>query len=174
MKTGKTLGIILLAIGLVICLLATLWLGVSAASDGLTLSAAALGLILVFIVSAPLMGVGAFILVRGRGEEAQMAQVKQERRLLGMVQTQGQVDIAQAALELDANRDEVKKMLYDLVNKGFFAGYVNWQEGLLYSRDASQLKAGSRCPNCGGELELAGKGVVRCPYCGTDIFLTES
>ncbi|HEY89427.1 MAG TPA: hypothetical protein G4N98_06810, partial [Thermoflexia bacterium] len=84
-----------------------------------------------------------------------------------------QVDVASAALELDVSRSDLKEMVYDLVNKGFFAGYINWDEGMLYSQDAAQLKAGSRCPNCSGELELVGKGVVSCPYCGTDIFLTK-
>ena len=27
------------------------------------------------------------------------------------------------------------------------------------------------CPNCGGALELAGKGLIRCPYCGAEIFI---
>jgi uncharacterized protein (DUF983 family) len=28
-----------------------------------------------------------------------------------------------------------------------------------------------RCPNCGAQLELAGKGLIVCPYCGTEVFL---
>jgi DNA-directed RNA polymerase subunit RPC12/RpoP len=169
MNTGKTLGIVLVAVGIGICLLAALWIGVS--GEGLTRAAMVLGLGIAFIICAPIVGIGVFLLVRGRSEEAQMAEVKQERKLLGMVQAQGQVDIAQAALELDVSRDEIKAMIYDLVNKGFFSGYINWDKGILYSQDASKLKEGSRCPNCGGQLELAGKGVVNCPYCGTEIYL---
>ena len=30
----------------------------------------------------------------------------------------------------------------------------------------------TECPNCGGKLELAGKGIVTCPYCGVQIFLS--
>lgn len=172
MKTGKTMGIILLAVGLGICLIAALWVGASAMGEGLTRAAAVLGLGVAFIISAPLAGIGIFMLVKGRQETEQMAQVEQQRKLLGMVQAQGQVDIASAAIEMDVNRDEIKNMVYDLVNKGFFAGYINWDEGMLYSREASKMREGSRCPNCGGELELAGKGVVSCPYCGTDIFLS--
>lgn len=173
MNTGKTLGIILIAAGLGICLIAALWLGVSASGEGLSSAAAVLGLGIALIIAAPLAGIGVFILIRGKGEEKQMAYAKQERKLLGLVQAHGQVDVAQAALEINVNRDTLKEMVYDLVHKGFFAGYINWDEGMLYSQDASKLKAGSRCPNCQGELELAGKGVVRCPYCGTEIFLTE-
>jgi tRNA(Ile2) C34 agmatinyltransferase TiaS len=62
-------------------------------------------------------------------------------------------------------------MLHELVGMGLFAGYVNWDEGMLYSRQASELRQLSQCENCGGQLELAGKGVIRCPYCGTEYFL---
>lgn len=172
MKTGKTMGIILIAVGAGVCLLASLWVGAAAMGEGLTRAAAVLGLGLAFIISAPLIGIGIFMLIRGRQESEQMAHVEQQRKLLGMVQTQGQVDIASAALELDVSRDEIKNMVYDLVNKGFFAGYINWDEGMLYSQEASKMREGSQCPNCRGELELSGKGVVSCPYCGTDIFLS--
>ncbi|MGC9399376.1 MAG: hypothetical protein ACP5HM_09595 [Anaerolineae bacterium] len=173
MKTGKTMGMILLAVGLGICLLAALWVGAaSLGGEGLSRAGAVLGLGIAFIISAPLAGIGFFMLIRGREEAAQMAHVEQQRKLLGMVQAQGQVDIASAALEMDVSRDEVKEMVYDLVDKGFFTGYINWDEGTLYSQEASKLREGSRCPNCGGQLELSGKGVVSCPYCGTDIFLS--
>jgi len=46
-----------------------------------------------------------------------------------------------------------------------------WDEGTLYSREAAQLH-GHKCPSCGGAVELAGKGVVGCPFCGAEIFLT--
>jgi DNA-directed RNA polymerase subunit RPC12/RpoP len=36
------------------------------------------------------------------------------------------------------------------------------------------LQGRQTCPNCGGELELAGKGLITCPYCGAEIFLGPS
>jgi DNA-directed RNA polymerase subunit RPC12/RpoP len=51
-----------------------------------------------------------------------------------------------------------------------FSGYINWDDGVLYSKQASQLKTGT-CPNCGAKLELAGKGVVKCSACGSEVFL---
>ena len=172
MNTGKTIGLILIIAGAGVCLLSTLWLGVGYASGSYdNLAAPVLGLGLAFIVAAPLVGVGAFLLVKGQREAVEFAEVEKERKLLGMVQAQGQVGISDVALELDASRDQVKGWVYDLVHKGLFAGYINWDEGTLYSRDASQLR-GDKCPHCGGQVELAGKGVVRCPYCGAEIFLT--
>ena len=44
-------------------------------------------------------------------------------------------------------------------------------QGVLYSKQASQMKADRKCPNCSGELTLAGKGVIKCPFCGSEVFL---
>ncbi len=173
MNTGKNLGLILVGIGVGICLISTLWLGASAASGKFDdIAAPILGGGLAFVIAAPLLGAGAYMLIKGQQESKEMAYVQQERKLLGLVQTQGQVNVDQAALEMRVNRETIKEMVYDLVEKGFFTGYINWQQNILYSQDAEKMKAGSRCPNCGGSLTLAGKGVVRCPYCGTDIFLS--
>ncbi len=173
MNTGKVIGLILIVAGIGVCLLSTLWVGVGYVSGNYTnLAAPVLGVVLAFILAAPLIGVGIFMFIRGQREAAQFAVVEKERKLLGMVQAQGEVRISDVALELDASRDKVKDWVYDLVHKGLFAGYINWDDGLLISRDAAQLR-GNKCPNCGGEVELAGKGVIQCPYCGAEIFLTD-
>ena len=175
MNTGKTIGIILVVIGIGICVVTGAWLLSSAAApeSRLQLSGAVLGGAIAFIIAAPAIGVGAFLFIRGQREAAEMAEVEKEQKLLGMIRTQGQVSISEAAIELDVNRDQVEDWIYDLVDKGLFAGYVNWDDRTLYSRDASQMRGQNRCPNCGGEVELAGKGVIKCPYCGVEIFLSD-
>ena len=175
MNTGKSIGIILVVIGIGICVVAGAWLLTSAlgSETNLRLSGAILGAALAFVIAAPAVGVGVFLFVRGQREAAQMAEVQKEQKLLGMIRTQGQISISEAAIELDVPRDQVEDWIYDLVDKRLFAGYVNWDERMLYSRDASKMRDDNRCPNCGGELELAGKGVVRCPYCDAEIFLSD-
>ena len=172
MNTGKTIGLILVIVGIGLCILSTAWIGVGynvGSYDNIT--APVLGLLLAFILAAPLIGVGVFLFIQGRREASEFAEVEKQRTLLGMVQSQGQVQISDVALQMDASRDQVKEWVYDLVNKGLFTGYTNWDEGTLYSRDAADLR-GDKCPSCGGEVELAGKGVVGCPYCGAEVFLT--
>jgi len=175
MNTGKTIGIILIVIGIGICAVVGAWLLASAAGpeSNLRLSGAILGAALAFIVAAPAVGVGVFLLVKGRREATAMAEVQKEQELLGMIRTQGQISIPEAAIELDVDRSQLESWIYDLVDKELFAGYVNWDDRMLYSRDASQMRGNNRCPNCGGEVELAGKGVVKCPYCGVEIFLSD-
>ena len=174
MNTGKTIGLIFVTVGIVIGVVGTLVVIATYLGGQMqTLGGVALGVACSIVLAVPILAAGVFMLIKGQREATEFAEVEKERQLLGMVQVQGQVQISDVALELDASRDQVKVWVYDLVHKGLFAGYINWDEGMLYSQDASKLKAGSRCPNCQGELELAGKGVVRCPYCGTEIFLTE-
>jgi hypothetical protein len=173
MNKGKTIGIILIVVGIGVCVVAGAWLLASSAGpeSDLEVSGAVLGLAIAFVIAAPMAGIGAYMLIRGQKEAAEFAEVEKERKLLGMVQTQGQVSIPEVALELDVGRGQVKEWIYDLVDKELFAGYINWDEGMLYSRKAGEMKTANKCPNCGGEVELAGKGVVQCPYCGAEIFL---
>jgi len=171
---GKLIGIILMFVGVACGALYVLWgvLNIAGKDASLGGTGFVLGLAIVFlVVVAPLVGGGGFLFMKGRGEETAFAEVAKEKKLLNMVQTQGQVRVGEVALELDLTHDEVKDYVYDLVGKGLFTGYINWKDGVLFSKEASQMKSGDQCPNCGGKLELAGKGVVTCPYCGTDIFL---
>jgi hypothetical protein len=88
------------------------------------------------------------------------------------VKTRGQVRIPDLALEMKASVDDIKAMIYELVGLQVFSGYINWDQGILYSSDASKLRELTQCKNCGGEIQLVGKGVVKCKFCGTEYFLT--
>ncbi len=170
MSSGKPVGVILVVVGLIVPALIIAWglanLGGELETSGFVFVAA-----IAIILALPFLGVGAYMVVRGRAEEVAMAEVQKQKRVLNMVTTQGQISIAEAALELDVSRDQIKAWVYDLVGKGLFSGYINWDDGLLISRRAAELR-GNQCPKCGGQVELSGKGVVSCPYCGTEVFLT--
>ena len=95
----------------------------------------------------------------------------QQRRLIGMVHVRGQVRVDDLAGELGIPLGLLKEWLYDLVRRGRFSGYINWNDGLLYSAEAQALRDTAVCPRCSGSLSLAGKGVIECEYCGAEIFL---
>ncbi len=170
---GKTLGIILIIGGIVVGAIVVALMLVYRNEGSLTSGAATLGITLgLLVLSLPQLGFGAYLLLRGQQEAVVAETAGKQRQLLGMVKARGQVQISDVAIELRTSRDELQKMLYELVNMGLFSGYVNWAEGTLYSSQASELRQLDRCKNCGGQLELAGKGVIRCPYCGTEYFLS--
>jgi len=169
-STGKTVGIILIIVGLIIPALGLIW-GLANLGSGLETSGFVFALAIVVLIGLPFLGVGAYMVVRGRAEEVQMAEVQKQKQILNMVTTRGQISIAETALELDVSRDQIKAWVYDLVGKGLFSGYINWKDGQLISRRAADLR-GNQCPQCGGEVELSGKGVVSCRYCGTEVYLT--
>lgn len=169
---GKLIGTILILAGVLVAFLAGSYLFAGYAGGRLSLPAAILGLsIAIIVVSVPLVGVGVFLLVKGRMEEAQFARLEKERKILDMVLAQGKVRFADVALTLNLRREEVEDLVRSLVGKNLFSGAINWQEGILYSKEVSQFNIDRKCPNCGGQVEIAGKGVIKCPWCGSEVFL---
>jgi hypothetical protein len=169
----RMVGIILLVAAVAACLIGSALLGAGLAQGSLQPSGAVLGFaLLAVLLVGPLAAVGIVILVRGRHEEAEEAEADKQRKILDMVKTRGEVHISDVIVELQSDRQTVQEMIYDLVGMGVFSGYINWDEGILYSEQASELRDLKQCRNCGGDLTLAGKGVVKCPYCGTEYFLT--
>ena len=159
----RIIGIVLIIVSLGI----DAWLGAGLAS-GSRATGVALGFVL---FSLPFLAVGIYLLMSSRGEIKAESKADKERAILNSVMTRGRVSVADLAIEGDLNRDQVRAYVYDLIGKDLFRGYVNWDRGELVSAEAAQIKEGS-CPNCGGRLQLAGKGLVRCPYCGTETYLS--
>ena len=170
-SSGKLIGLILIASGLACGAIGSLWAAAQRAGEKLDAGAMIFAIGGLAVIALPLIGAGIFFFVRGGREEEEIKDIAKQRKILNMVSTQGQVRIAEVALELGATKDQLKQWLYDLVGKGLFSGYINWDDGVLYSKQASQLKSGS-CPNCGAKLEMAGKGVVKCAACGSEVFLS--
>jgi len=162
-------GIILIVVGVVIGLVAAAYLFTN---EGLTGPARILGLGLALLVVVLLIGGGIYLTVQGMGEAKQQMDAGQQRKLLNIIQSRGEVKIDDAALEMQLPKDKLRGMLYSLVGLGLYSGYINWDKGVLYSSEASKLRDLKQCPNCGGEIELSGKGVARCRFCGTEFFLS--
>ncbi len=163
-------GILMIVVGAVLGLIAAAWLFTN---PGLTSSARILGLgVALLVLVLPLVGGGIYLTAQGAGDAKQQIEAGQQRKLLNMVQSRGEVKIDDVALELQQPRDKVRDMVYSLVGLGVFSGYINWDKGVLYSSEASKLRDLKQCPNCGGEIELTGKGVAKCRFCGTEFFLS--
>jgi hypothetical protein len=159
----RIVGIVLIIVSLGI----DAWLGA-----GLATGSRATGVALGFVLfSLPFLAAGIYLLMSARGEIKEESKADKERAILNAVMTRGRVSVADLAIEGNLNREQVRDFIYDLIGKDLFRGYVNWDKGELVSAEAAQIKDGS-CPNCGGQVQLAGKGLVRCPYCGTETYLS--
>lgn len=170
--SGRLVGILMLGAGIVLGVAVVAWLGTGLAEGTTRASGAVFGLVFFLLVLVlPLVAGGIYFLVRGKAEERELADVAEQRKLLDIVATRGQVSVADLVLELRSTREAVQDDLHALVGRGLFSGYVDWQKGVLYSVEASQLQGRQNCPNCGGQVELVGKGLIKCPYCGAEIFL---
>lgn len=171
MTGGRVIGILLILGGLILGLLGAAWIGTNIASGSLEVGGALIGGAFLAALILPLWGVGLFILMRSTRETAEEASRVELRRILDIVQSRGQIPVNDLAIELKSAPGEVQRRIHELVGLGLFSGYINWEEGVLYSSEAAGLRALERCRHCGGELKLAGKGVITCPYCGTEYFL---
>jgi DNA-directed RNA polymerase subunit RPC12/RpoP len=169
---GRTVGIILIAIAAAVFVGAAILMIAQASTGETGVTGAILGMLIVTVVVAlPLGAGGVYLLAKGKQESTQYAEVAKQKKILNMVLAQGKVSLSEVALELDTPRDQVEDMVRDLVGKELFSGAINWQDGVLFSKQASQMKADRKCPNCGGQVDLVGKGVIKCPYCGSEVFL---
>ena len=173
MGSGRLVGIILLAIGLILGVAIVAWLFAGQGEGKLSSSAMIFGFVLLLILVLPFLAGGAYFFVKGQAEVKEFAEIEKEKRLLNMVLTQGKVQLAHAAVEMNLTLDQVKAFVYDLVGKGLFTGYIDWKSSTLYAADAAKIGT-TTCPNCGGQRELVGKGTVKCPFCGAEIFLPQS
>ena len=162
----RIIGIVLIVVSLGVA--AWLIVGLTELAAGARKAGHVLGLVL---FSLPFFAVGLYLLLASKGEIKAETKADTQRTILNAVTTRGRVSVADLAIECNLTRDQVKTHVYDLIGKDLFRGYVNWERGELVSAEAAQIKEDS-CPNCGGKVELAGKGLVRCPYCGTETYLS--
>jgi len=160
---GKILALLLVGVAIAVAIF--LWLGVSAGQ--LEPTGFAAGFIL-FVL--PFLAAAAYLLYQSFTESGQLNSLAKEQRVLDALRSRGKTTFTELSKETGLGEDEVKRSVEGLVGKNLFTGYISWKAGELYSKETGDLASGKACPNCGAKLEIAGKGMVKCAYCGTEIF----
>ncbi|NPA05928.1 MAG: hypothetical protein GXO54_00800 [Chloroflexi bacterium] len=168
---GKAMGWFFIILAGVTVFAALAFMGVGYAAGKVSAAGALLGIILFGLLPAAMLaGGGIYLLAQARKAEAEAEHTRKLERILGMIQAHGQVPIDQIMLEMHMTREQVQNAIYELVSLGLFTGYIDWEKMTFYTADAAQVVS-TTCPNCGGQREFVGKGIVRCPYCGATIFI---
>lgn len=171
MKQGRTVGTLVLAGGIILGVAGLGILLALAAFSGLEFAGLAVGLVVLLVIVLPVVGMGVFLLASASREAEEAVVVAQQRKLLDMVLAEGELRMSDAALELKVDTAQLKDWVYTLVGLGVFSGYINWDDGVLYSREASKLRDMTECVRCGGSVRIAGRGVSQCAHCGTEYYL---
>ena len=97
--SGRVIGLILIIAGIVIGAGAAVWLLTGMNEGNLKGSGAALGFVLIFgVVVLPLLGGGVYLIIQGRSEARELADIHEQQKLLAIVETQGQVKISDLVL----------------------------------------------------------------------------
>ncbi len=156
----------LLVVGLPVCLVG-IYLdgGDDAFSAGLGLSCLMSGALLICAVPTVLF-------TRSAWEQLAMeARADRLAAALAAVSLQGRVGLNELAAELGVELAALRQELDRAIQDRHFTGYVNWNEGVMYSEQAAALQQAGRCPGCNGAMALAGHRVIQCPHCETEVFL---
>lgn len=95
-----------------------------------------------------------------------------EWELTSVVHGRGTVSLADLSKELRLSEKRIREFLATAMGRGVFAGYVDWNRKQVFSADVAALRGRSGCPNCGGAMDLAGRGLIVCPYCAAEVFLS--
>lgn len=156
-------GILILCVGAFLCALNIYISATYDKASGTVLDGVAFGLLICMLPAVLLASILMWSGMRAHRNDYS--------RLLSVVQSHGAIDLDALSAELNIPTAQVKAQLYRAVQDSAFTGYINWNEKRLYSRESALLNE-RECPNCGGRLNIVGKGVVNCAFCGAEIFFS--
>jgi hypothetical protein len=93
-----------------------------------------------------------------------------KEKLLNIIESRGKVNLQLLAKELKVSSKTLEALIYEVVGEKRFKGYIDWRAGEIFMDSAIKME-NNRCPTCGAFVEMVGKDLVKCPYCGTETFL---
>ena len=159
----RMIGIILIVVGLAVAG----FLGLGVSSGQLEMTGFAAGFV-IFVL--PFFAVAAYMLVKSFGEGKQLGELAKEQRVLDAIRSRGKTTVSELSKATGMAEPEVRAAVEGLVGKNLFTGYLNWKTGEIFSQEAAGIAGAKKCPSCGAQLEVVGKGMAKCAYCGAEIY----
>jgi DNA-binding Lrp family transcriptional regulator len=96
---------------------------------------------------------------------------QKQRDVVSVAWGRGKASLAELAAELRVSPPRLHALLVTALEAGMFTGFLDARTGEVVSAASAALRDGRTCPSCGGQMDLAGRGVVVCPYCQAEVFL---
>jgi AraC-like DNA-binding protein len=93
-----------------------------------------------------------------------------KEKMLNIIESRGKVNLKLLASELKVSSKTLEALIYEVVGEKRFRGYIDWRAGEIFMDTAIKMES-NRCPTCGAFVEMVGKDLVKCQYCGTETFL---
>ncbi len=96
---------------------------------------------------------------------------QKQRDLVSVAWGRGRASVSELAAELRLSPPRLHALLLTALEAGTFSGFIDTRTGEVVSASLRDLRDGRSCPSCGGQMELAGRGVIVCGYCRAEVFL---
>ncbi len=96
---------------------------------------------------------------------------QKQRDLVSVVWGRGRATFQELGTELRLSRALLHELLVEAMRQDTFTGFFDSRRDEVVSAAADQLRHGRVCPSCGGQMDLAGHGLVVCRYCQAEVFL---
>lgn len=168
--SGRTVGVAIMVAGLLVACGGTAISAVAVNADDDDSVSQMMLWIVPWLIAGPIVGMGITRFKRGRETLRELETIKKQKKILQMIKPQG-VSIGEIGQAIQANTEEVKYLICDLVNQDLFHGYIDQENKILHSKHKIVLQGATHCPLCRGEQIFDGKGIIECRHCDAEILL---
>jgi hypothetical protein len=129
----------LLAGGLVVGLLMGVLMVWYVQQGLLSTAVAVIGLLLgLLIFSLPQLALGVYLIKFSRQTEETPLQTRTRQQLLALLEESHQYTLPDLIYTLNISEDELQTAVHQATLRNEFSGYINWEKGMLYSRQVTK------------------------------------
>jgi hypothetical protein len=143
---AQLIGITSTIVGFIIVGVAGVTLATQVTRPGADVGGVLLQALIAFLFAAPFIGYGIFSYVlnsESDDDTATDSDVNLQLRIVDFVRNKGMATFDEVAQELELDEATVRDLVADLLRLRIFGGVVDWNAGVLYAKNATQLADGT-------------------------------